>query len=199
MSKSKTITADPPEVSQLFDAIADQYSTASGFSGAVVRCVAARYAGKNDFYSGAGAAKSGGRWNRKCIEAVYASLDIETANKEAFQDLIYRGIPLSAMMPRVTAAAQVNLSRVCDLTQGSVRRSIGFTRQQLISEDWRALQKAGVESWTQAIGRGCYLAGFEAMIVPSARRKQGKNIVLFPSKFAKTVKIMILGAEHLPK
>lgn len=199
MGKSKTITADPLEVRQLFDAIADQYSTAGGFSGAVVRCVAARYASKNDFYSGAGAAKSGGRWNRRGIEAVYASLDIETANKEAFQDLIYRGVPLTAMMPRVTAAAQINLSRVFDVSQRSVRRSIGFTRQELIGEDWRALQKAGVESWTQAIGRGCYLAGFEAMTVPSARQKHGKNIVLFPSKFAKTVKIVILGEEHLPK
>ena len=199
MSPKKAIRIDPPEVLELFEAIANHYPAAVGFDGVIVRCVAARYAGKNDFFSGIGAAKAGGRWNRVGIEAVYASLDIDTAHAEAFQAFTYRGLPLSGMLPRVTAGAEVRVSRVFDVTSSRVRKTLGFMLQDLIEEDWRSLQKAGVESWTQAIGRGCYLAGFEGLFVPSARRRGGKNIVLFPDKVAKTGRIKILGEDQLPK
>ncbi len=101
MSKAKPTPAELPEVLDLFKAIADQYSTANGFNGVIVRCVAARYAGKNDFFSGFGAAKAGGRWNPVGLEAVYASLEIETAHAEAFQAFTYRGYSLLNMRPRV--------------------------------------------------------------------------------------------------
>ena len=41
--------------------------------------------------------------------------------------------------------------------------------------------------------------GFEGLIVPSARRKVGKNIVIFPSRLAKIGKIEVLGVDQLPK
>lgn len=199
MSPKKAIAVDPPEVLELFEAIANHYPAAVGFDGVIVRCVAARYAGKNDFFSGIGAAKAGGRWNRVGIEAVYASLEIDTAHAEAFQAFAFRALPLSGMLPRVTAGAEVSLTKVFDLTHLRVRKALGFTLQDLTDEDWRSLQKAGVESWTQAIGRGCHRTGFEGLIVPSARRRRGKNIVLFPDKVAKTGKIKILGEDQLPK
>jgi RES domain-containing protein len=196
MSKAKPI--DPPEVIELLQIIADLYATADGFDGVIIRNVGAKYSSKNDFYSGVGAAKAGGRWNRKGIEAIYASLDVQTATVEAYQDFIYRGLPLTDVTPRVTAGAKVKLEKVLDLTDSKILKKFGFTKKELVKEDWRALQKAGEESWTQAIGRGAYLARFEALIVSSARRNSGKNIVIFPKNVVATSTIDILGADQLP-
>jgi len=198
MSKKKTKPVDPPEVVELFEIIADLFAQAEGLDNVVIRNVGAKYATKNNFYSGAGAAKTGGRWNPKGLEAIYTSLDVETAKLEAYQDFIYRGFLLTAITPRVTAGAKVKLSKVLDLTDVKVLKKIGFTKKELILEDWRAIQKARDESWTQAIGRGVYVAGFEGLIVPSARKDDGKNIVSFPKRLAKTSKIDILGADQLP-
>lgn len=199
MRKKKVIPTDPPEVIKLFKAIAGPYPDAGGFDDVIVRSVGMKYAGKNNFYSGAGAAKVGGRWNPKGLEAIYASLDVETATLEAYQDFIYRGFPMTAITPRVTAAAKVALSKVLDLTDSKILKALGFTQKTLIQEDWRALQKAGEESWTQAIGRGSGIAKFEALIVASARNRDGKNIVIFPQSLSNASKIDILGIDQLPK
>ncbi len=195
---SRTQTGEQPAVIELFAAIKDLFGSARGFEGVVVRNVSAKYANKQQFYSGAGAAKTGGRWNRRGLAAVYASLDVQTATAEAYQDFIYRGFPLTAIQPRVTAGARVRLSKLLDVTDTSILAQLGFTRKELLQEDWRALQREGEESWTQAIGRGAFLAGFEGVLVPSAQHKKGKNIVLFPGNFTKTSQIEILGSDQLP-
>ncbi len=132
-----------PEVLELFNVIAKLFPMAGGFEGVIVRNVAMKYSTKNDFFSGAGAAKAGGRWNRVGMAAVYASLDVTTATQEAYQDFVYRGFPMTAIAPRVTAGAKVKLTKVFDLTDSTVRKSIGFTLRDLVEEDWRALQKMG--------------------------------------------------------
>lgn len=80
-----------------------------------------------------------------------------------------------------------------------IRKKLGFSLVDLVTEDWSAIQATGQESWTQAIGRGAKQAGFEAMIVPSARSKDGKNIVIFEENVAKVAKIKILASKKLPK
>jgi len=107
--------ADTPEVRELFGVIASCYPSASGFSGVVVRSVNTKYATASDFFSGVGASKSGGRWNRKGLEATYTSLDIETAIKEAYQNLLHYGYPISNIRPRTTAGAKVKLKKVFDI------------------------------------------------------------------------------------
>jgi hypothetical protein len=107
--------ADTPEVRELFGVIASCYPSASGFSGVVVRSVNTKYATASDFFSGVGASKSGGRWNRKGLEATYTSLDIETAIKEAYQNLLHYGFPISNIRPRTTAGARVKLKKVLDI------------------------------------------------------------------------------------
>lgn len=190
---------ESPEVIELFDVIAEHYPGAKGFNGVIVRNVGVKYANKNNFYSGAGAAKTGGRWNRKGLEAIYSSLDVETATLEAYQNFVYRGFPMTAITPRVTAAAKVTLIKVLDLTDLKILKKLGFTKKELIEEDWRAIQKLGDESWTQAIGRGSYLANFEGLIVSSARSENGRNLIIFPRCLSRGSKIEILGADQLPK
>ncbi len=200
MSKrnSRTVPIDPPEVKELFAAIAALFPEADGFDGVIIRSVATKYAHANDFFCGAGAAQAGGRWNRPGLPAIYASLDVLTATREAYQNFVIFGFPLSAIRPRVTAGAKVLLAKVLDLSNESTVSQIGFSIAELMEEDWRAIQAGGEESWTQAIGRGCYQAGFEALIAVSAQHAQGKNIVIFPENLAATSRISILGADQLP-
>ena len=69
----------------------------------------------------------------------------------------------------------------------------------ILNEDWQTIQREGDESWTQAIGRGAYSAGFEGLLVPSARhRPQGVNLVIFPDNLRVGSSIDILGKEDLP-
>lgn len=173
------------------------YSRATRFSGVVVRSVGARYANPVDFFSGVGAAKTGGRWNRIGMEAVYASLDLLTATSEAYQNFIVYNLPLSSIRPRVVAGAKVSLTRVLDLTDASIRRKLGFNRADLVEEDWRGIQASGEESWTQALGRGCFQSGFEGILVPSARRPKGKNIVMFPMNFSITSHLRMISSDDL--
>lgn len=199
MIKPNTTSTDPPAVIELFELIAELYSDAAGFDGVIIRSVGMKHANENDFYSGAGAAKAGGRWNPVGLEAIYASLDVMTATAEAYQKLIYFNVPMTTIMPRVSAGAAVSLAKVLDLTNTRILKKIDFTTKEMVEEDWRSLQSSGEESWTQAIGRGAWLAKFEGLIVPSARKEDGKNIVVFPQRLSKTSKIEILGAEQLPK
>jgi len=188
-----------PEVQALFDAVATLHPKAAGFDGVVVRSVAIKYAGRDDFYSGVGAAKSGGRWNPLGVEAIYASLDVRTATEEAYQNFNTFGFSLTAIQPRVTAGAMVSLNKVLDLTSAKIRAALGFAKDELCDEDWRAIQQNGEESWTQTIGRGSVSAGFEGLIVPSARLRTGKNIVIYPENLGADSQIRILAADQLPE
>jgi RES domain-containing protein len=189
---------EPPEVVQLFDRIADLLPRAIMLDETIVRSVGTKYANEDDFLSGQGAARHGGRWNRRGIRAVYASLDIITATYEAYQSFLDYGFALSGIRPRVTAGARAKLTTVLDLTDSAIRRKIGFTLTELLDEDWEAIQASGDESWTQAIGRGCREAGFEGILVPSACHRSGKNIVIFSERLATDSMLEPLAPCDLP-
>jgi RES domain-containing protein len=149
--------------------------------------------------SGEGAAARGGRWNPRGLKAVYASQSVVTAVQEAYQELLRFGFSASVIRPRAFCGAEVTLQRVLDLTDKDIRRVIGFTLAELIDEDWLAIQQEGEESWTQAIGRGTYKAGFEGLLAPSARdRPDGVNLVVFPKSLRAGSRIDIVGKEDLP-
>lgn len=188
---------ESPEVLELFEVLKSLRSLARPFRGVVVRSVGIKYATKHEFFSGVGAAKVGGRWNPVGLPAVYTSLDVLTATQEAYQNFVTYGFPLSAIQPRVTAGARLSLELVLDFHDPNIRTKIGFTLSELIQEDWKAIQWSGEESWTQAIGRGCFLAGFEAIVVPSAHRSTGKNMVIFPDNWCADCEIEILAADQL--
>jgi RES domain-containing protein len=188
-----------PGMQDLFDTIASCLPNAVSIEAIVYRSVGMRHANQRDFLSGAGAAEYGGRWNRRGIEAAYASLSVVTAVREAYQGILSHGFPAAAIRPRVLAGAKVKLRIVLSLTDKSIRRKLGFTLRALVDEDWQMIQREGDESWTQAIGRGAYKAGFEGLLVPSARdRPDGKNLVIFPGNLRGGSKIDLLGKDDLP-
>lgn len=194
------MTEPEPGVQELFDAIALCLRNAVTLDEVVFRSASVHFANAVDFLSGAGAAAFGGRWNPRGIEAAYASLSIQTATSEAYQNNLKHGFPASSIRPRVLAGAQARLHALLDLTNVAVRRRLGFSLDELLDEDWLGIQEEGEESWTQAVGRGAYVAGFEGLIVPSSQdRPDGVNVVIFPDQLQSGSKIVILGEDELPR
>jgi RES domain-containing protein len=202
ISKEKRQVSDKepePGVQELFEAIASCLSRAARFQSVVMRSAGIRHASASDFISGEGAAAQGGRWNPPGLKAVYASRTVITAVHESYQNLLDFGFPSVAIRPRVFCGAIVTLQIVLDLTDKNVRRILGFTLDELLDEDWLSIQQQGEESWTQAIGRGAYEAGFEGLLAPSARdRPTGVNVVIFPRNLRTGSKIDVLGRDDLP-
>lgn len=189
---------DSQEVLELFDRIAALIPCAVPFDGVMLRSVGTRYANEGDFLSGRGAAKYGGRWNRAGIRAVYGSLDVMTATYEAYYNFVDYGFSLTSLRPRVLAGARARLTIVLDLTDAAIRRKLGLTLRDLVEEDWQGIQAGGEESWTQAIGRGARAAGFEALLVPSARHRRGKNLVVFPDRLREGSFLKAVMPKDLP-
>ena len=188
-----------PEVQELFALLEQCLPRAVEFESTIVRSVGTRYANEDDFLSGVGASKSGGRWNPPGLNAVYGSLDVITATHECYQNFKDYGFGGQSIRPRVIAGANVRLHQVLNLTNPKVRRIIGFTLAELLDEDWDAIQEQGQESWTQAIGRGCSQLGFEGILVPSARhRPHGINLVYYPDRLQKGSSAEPVGKNDLP-
>jgi RES domain-containing protein len=188
------------EVRQLFDEIAGCLPRSISFDGVVIRSEHYLRANQRDFLSGLGAATHGGRWNRPGIKTVYASMSVITAVRESYQNYLEFGFSEASIPPRVFCGARVRLQALFDLSDRTRRRRIGFSLNELLDEDWRSIQHDGEESWTQAIGRGARAAGFEGLIIPSARdRPRGKNLVVFPDRLHGGSKIEILGKDALPR
>jgi RES domain-containing protein len=197
--KGHSVGEESPVVQHLFDQIKDCVSKAVAFDDVIYRSCGVKYANEKDFLSGDGAAYGGGRWNPPGIRAVYGSLDVMTATKESYQNLIDAGFKDKNIKPRVIAGATVKVERLLNLTDANIRRKLGFRLDELLDEDWKGIQLGGEESWTQAIGRGCREAGFEGLIVPSARnRPKGKNLVIFPDELAKGSSCKVIAKEELP-
>jgi len=189
---------ESPEVQGLFDLIAECLPLAIGLDATVFRSAGVKYANERDFISGEGAGYNGGRWNRPGIKAVYASLDLVTAAKESFQEFAKYGFKITYIQPRVMAGARVKVHRLLDLSDAKIRRKLGFRLDELTREDWAAIQSGGEESWTQAIGRGCRVTGFEGLLAPSARHRPGKNVVVFPDKLDSDSSVELIAQDELP-
>ncbi len=189
-----------PEVQRLFEAIVCCMPLAIPLKGTVFRSAGIKYATELDFLSGKGAATFGGRWNPRGLVAVYTSLDPITAAMESYQNFTDYGFKRQKIKPRVFVGADINLGLILDLSNQKVLKRLGFGIRELVLEDWCSIQDAGEESWTQAIGRGCFLAGFEGLLAPSARNvPKGRNLVYFPQKLKKDSLVDVLGKDELPK
>jgi len=151
------------------------------WSGVAYRSVAPGKADPVEMLSGQGSFHNGGRWNAsKSFRAVYASATPEAATSETMACFRYHGFADHEAMPRLMVAIEFKLSRVLDLTDAAVRRKLKATLSEIKAEDWRRLQDRGLESFTQALGRAAFAAGLEGLIVPSARVKNGVNVVYLP-------------------
>ena len=189
------MSTESEEVQHLFDRIAECKQREIALYATGFRFADTKYANESDLLSGEGAGIYGARWNPRGLNAVYAALDPVTAVRESYQNFEEFGF---SPKPRVMAGLSIHLRHVLDLTDSRIRRLLGFTVADLVEEDWSGIQQAGDESWTQAIGRGAAIAGFEGLLVPAARHAPGKNLVIFPQNLRRGSAVKAIAAEDLP-
>jgi hypothetical protein len=82
-----------------------------------------------------------------------------------------------------------------DLTAPATRRAMGVTLAELGAEDWRKLQAAGRESFTQAIGRAVAAAGGSGLLSRSSAVPRGVNVAVFPGVCAADLLEVVEGAK----
>jgi RES domain-containing protein len=189
-----------PESDRLRKAVERCASRAVGWFGVVYRSASPRYANKEDLLTGVGSKTAGARWNSpKSFATVYSSLDPHTALDEVLAHFSYYGFPIESAMPRVTVSVRARLARVLDLTDGKTRSALRVSERRIIDEPWREEQKVGREALTQALGRLGHELGWEAFLVPSAARKGGLNLIIFPANLSRRSSLEIINVGELPR
>ena len=173
---------------------------AQRWDGTFYRATTLEFANRGDLLAGVGSRMAGARWTPPgTFNAVYGSLEPETAMAEALANYCEFGIPVSEAMPLVFVAVMVKVQAVLDLTSADVQPVLKITPRTMIATAWEAEQKRGNEALTQAIGRIAWEEKFEGLLVPSARRKGATNIVLFPGRRRRGSSWKIRRARKLPR
>jgi RES domain-containing protein len=186
-----------PSLRQLKRRLQILLSSAVPFVGTVYRATSPKYATEADLLTGEGSRRYAGRWSPTGLAVVYAAMTPEAAMAESLAHNRYYGIPVEDAMPRTFAGIQVRLNVVLDLRAGEIRQRLQFSERHMLGLDWRKELEAGRQPVSQTIGQAAYEVGFEGLIVPSAARPKGHNLLVFPNKLRQSSKIAILNPEHL--
>jgi RES domain-containing protein len=101
-------------------------------------------------------------------------------------------------MPRTLNAIACHFHRILDLTAGSVRQRLGVSGDRMLQEAWWERQERDEEALTQAIGRIAWELGPERLLVPSAARDGGLNVVFFPDHKDPASVLQVIHPEELP-
>jgi RES domain-containing protein len=109
--------------------------------------------------SGRGAELYGGRFNRKGAPALYASLSILTAVREANQ--------AGDLQPTTLVSYDADIERVFDSRDEAAMRVARFDAAALGDASWRDEMKASGEARTQAFAGKLSAAGFHGLLVRS--------------------------------
>ena len=110
--------------------------------------------------SGAGAAVHGGRFNPQGIEALYLSLTIMTAIREATQSLAFK------IEPYVLCSYEVDCDDIADLRTTSTRKALNVDHADMACA-WFTDAAAGAEPRSWRISRGLIAEGHAGILVPS--------------------------------
>jgi RES domain-containing protein len=86
----------------------------------------------------------GGRWNPPDqFNAIYGSLDPETAIAESLGTYSVFGISAEKARPRVFVAIRLKLQSVLDFASPRAATTLGLDYAALARENWQSLQDAG--------------------------------------------------------
>lgn len=189
-----------PESERLQRALERCRTSAVSWTGIVYRSASPRYANRDDLLTGMGSKTTGARWNPpRSFPTVYSSLDPHTALDEVLAHFHYYGIPIASAMPRVMVSIQVRLRRVLNVTAGPTRSTLRVSKRRMLTEPWRDEQQAGREALTQALGRLGHDLGWEGFLVPSAARRGGVNLIVFPEKLTQARSLEIINVGELTR
>ncbi len=109
--------------------------------------------------SGQGAALYGGRFNPKGMPALYTSLSVRTAIREANQ--------VGNLQPTTLVSYEADIDNVFDTRDGPVLAAHRMDEATLADPAWRDRMKKTGEAPTQAFARNLAGKGFNGMLVRS--------------------------------
>lgn len=182
-----------PRFAELRDLFRAHPEWFGAWHGTLFRFQTVDFPAPKDVLSGEGARWRGGRWNPPGLAALYGSATDRTALEEGKAQDRYYGVETKC--PRLLVAIEAQLTRMLDLTAPATRRAMGVTLAELGAEDWRKLQAAGKESFTQAIGRSVTAAGGSGLVTRSAAVPRGVNVAVFPGVCATDHLEVVEGAK----
>lgn len=125
----------------------------------------------------------GARWNPRGVDAIYASLERDTAIAEGTFRLELE--PLRPRAKRTVYSLNVTLASVVDLREPGALAVVGVTHADLVDFGMRK---------TQLVGGAVEWLGHDGLLVPSARAP-GDNLVIFPNQMEADGAITRAGAE----
>jgi RES domain-containing protein len=122
---------------------------------------------------------------------------MKTALAESLGTQQLYGIALAARLPLTIVAVDCRLRKVLDLTAETILHKLHITREKLQRCRWRESMEKGRESLTHAMGRIAFEQTLEGLVVPSARVRKGKNLIVFPQNLQKGSSLSIQNVEKL--
>jgi RES domain-containing protein len=127
------------------------------FQGALYRALNHIYA--REPLSGRGAELYGGRFNRKGTPALYTSVSVMTALREANQ--------VGSLQPTTLVSYDADIERVFDSRDDAALQAEGMDAAALADATWRNQMKAIGEAKTQAFARRLVAAGYHGLLIRS--------------------------------
>lgn len=124
--------------------------------------------------SGRGAALYGGRFNPKGMPALYTSLSVMTALREANQ--------VGNLQPTTLVSYEADLQPLFDSRDSAALKAEGMDEAALATTAWRDEMRLNGEAKTQAFARRLVAAGFCGLVVRSfapGASAQDLNLVLW--------------------
>ena len=127
------------------------------YEGKLYRALNPIYA--RDPLSGRGAELYGGRFNPKGMPALYTSLSVLAALREANQ--------VGSLQPTTLVSYEADIERVFDSRDEAALAAEGMETTTMAAASWRDEMKAGGEARTQAFARKLVANGYHGLLVKS--------------------------------
>ena len=162
---------------ELLDLLEEQ--EAKEFSGPIYRHMFAQFAPDRENFRGA-------RWNPAETSAIYTALERDTCLAEAEYYLDLQPIRPSAR--RTVYTISVKIEKVIDLTDWNVLERMKVSESSFAGRNFSTCQDVG--------GAAAWL-GMGGILVPSARRQSGINLVIFQRNGGRGYEFTVENAEEL--
>jgi len=188
-----------PNFDQFFQALRNNGNLFAPWAGDVIRQAPPRWLSAPFRFTGVGSVLTGARWSVKgLIPTIYASLDPDTLNAEAYHKGRRYGWTRADFLAQLRIGMNWQLQLTLNLTEPGIRRALHVRITDILSCDWPGEQNAGREALTQAIARAAFENLAEGLVVPSARHHGGVNVVYYPSNRRAGTVINVLDPGGLP-
>jgi RES domain-containing protein len=161
---------------------------ARSYSGKLYRALNPIYA--REPLSGEGARRYGGRFNPKGIAALYCSLSIMTAVREANQ--------VGSLQPTTLVSYEAALETIFDATDEAALRDAGMDAAAIAASTWRDEMRAKGEARSQGFARSLIAKGYSALLVRSfapGASSRDLNLVLWQWGDAPPARLTLIDDE----